>query len=340
MQGMHGPPPFANTHALCEHVRRRKTCKYRLYPKQQQKRLLEQQLEECRWLYNHLLAERRDAWEQRQESLRLYDQHATLPVLKAERPSWSGVQSQVVQNVAVRSDLAFPACFRRVKSGEEKPGYPRFRSQGRYDSCTCPQVPVGCQVDTDARRLRLMNSGQVKSIWHRPPEGTPQTATLQRSSTGKWSVSFSCACAQPAPLPTPEQRVGLDVGLKTFATRSTGDAIANPQVFRKEEHALARVQRRRSNEARGTPERATRRKIVARVHERLAWRRSDCTHQHSRRIVRRFEVLAVEDVSVKRLVQNQCLAKRLHDAAWSQFSARLAYQAAGAGRKVVAVNPA
>src|SRR5262249_46178408 len=67
---------------------------------------------------------------------------------------------------------------------------------------------------------------------------------------------------------------------------------------------------------------------------------SDFTHQHSRRIVRRFEVIAVEDVSVKRLVQNQCLAKRLHDAAWSQFSARLSYQAAGAGRKVVAVNPA
>jgi putative transposase len=61
----------------------RRTFKYRLYPTKQQQRLLEQQLEECRWLYNHLLAERRDAWEQRQESLRLYDQQATLPALKA-----------------------------------------------------------------------------------------------------------------------------------------------------------------------------------------------------------------------------------------------------------------
>ncbi len=138
----------------------RKTFKYRLYPNTQQRRLLEQQLEECRWLYNDLLAARRDAWEQRQESLRLYDQQATLPLLKAARPLLATVQSQVLQNVAVRIDLAFQAFFRRVRTGgagegEKKPGYPRFRGQGRYDSITYPQVPVGCKLDTEARRLRL-----------------------------------------------------------------------------------------------------------------------------------------------------------------------------------------
>ena len=90
-----------------------KTFMYRLYPNKQQQRLLDQQLEECRWLYNHLLAERRDAWEQRQESLRYYDQATSLPALKAERPSLAAVHSQVLQNVAVRLDLAFRAFFRR-----------------------------------------------------------------------------------------------------------------------------------------------------------------------------------------------------------------------------------
>ena len=97
----------------------RRAFKYRLYPNKQQQRLLEQQLEECRWLYNYLLAERRDAWEQRQESLRLYDQQATLPALKAERPALAQVQSQVLQNVAVRIDLAFKAFFRRVQGWRE-----------------------------------------------------------------------------------------------------------------------------------------------------------------------------------------------------------------------------
>lgn len=317
----------------------RKTFKYRLYPTKQQQRILGQQLEECRWLYNYLLAERRDAWEQRQEPLRLYDQQATLPALKALRPSLSGVQSQVLQNVAVRIDLAFQAFFCRVRNGG-KPGYPRFRGQGRYDSLTFPQVPVGCKLDVDAGRLRVMNVGQVKIVLHRPIEGTPKTATIRRSSTGKWYVSFSCECAEPAPLPATGQQVGIDVGLNTFATLSTEQEIANPRFFREDEKALAKAQRRLAKEEKGTPERAKRRKVVARVYERITWRRSDFAHQHSRRIVNSFDLIAIEDLAVNRMTHNHCLAKSIHDAAWSQFADLLSYKAAWAGREYVAVNPA
>ncbi|HEU4781918.1 MAG TPA: transposase [Ktedonobacterales bacterium] len=317
----------------------RKTFRYRLYPNKQQQRLLEQQLDECRWLYNDLLAARRDAWEQRQESLRLYDQQATLPALKVGRPTLASVQSQVLQNVAVRIDLAFQAFFRRVRTGE-KPGYPRFRGKGRYASLTYPQVPVGCKVDADARRLRLHGVGLVKIILHRPLEGTPKTATISRSSTDKWYVCFSCECAQPSPLPEAGQQVGIDVGLKTFATLSTGQEITNPRFFRAEEKALAKAQRRLSKEEKGTPERAKRRKVVARVHERTRWRRGDFAHQHSRWIVNVFDLIAVEDLSVNRMTHNHCLAKSIQDATWSQFADLLAYKAAWAGRRYVAVNPA
>ena len=317
----------------------RKTFKYRLYPTPAQERRLEQQLEECRWLYNHLLAERRDAWEQRQESVRLYDQHATLPTLKTERPGLAGVQSQVLQNVAVRIDLAFKAFFRRSKAGEA-PGYPRFRGTGRYDSLTFPQVPVGCKLEAGTQRLSVMNVGRIKPVYHRPLEGIPKTATIRRSSTGKWYVAFSCECAAPTPLPETRQQVGIDVGLKTFAMLSTEQAIANPRFFRQEEQALAKAQRRLSKAEKGTPERAEWRTVVARVYERSAWRRSDFTHQHSRRIVNTFDLIAVEDLSVNRMVHNHCLAKSIHDAAWSQFAALLAYKAVWAGRTFIAVNPA
>jgi len=316
-----------------------KTFKYRLHPTKQQQRLLNQQLEECRWLYNHLLAERRDAWEQRQESLRYYDQAMSLPVLKAERPALAGVHLQVVQNVAVRIDLAFKAFFRRVRTGET-PGYPRFRGRGRYHSVTFPQVPVGCRFDAEEKRVRIANVGHVKILLHRPVEGTPKTAAISRSSTGKWYVCFSCECAEPTPLPQMGQQVGIDVGLKTFATLSDGQEIASPRFFRHEEHALAKAQRRLSNAEKGTPERAQRRKVVARVHERIAWRRGDFTHQHSRRIVNTFDLIAVEDLSVSQMTHTQYLAKSIHDAAWSQFASLLAYKAAWAGRRYAAVNPA
>jgi len=316
-----------------------KTFKYRLYPNKQQARLLEQQLEECRWLYNELLAARRDAWEQRQESLRYYDQAMTLPLLKAIHPSLAQVNAQALQNVAVRIDLAFKAFFRRVKAGET-PGYPRFRGCGRYNSPTYPQAPSGCKMDAGGKRLRLHGVGPFKIILHRPMEGTPKTATISRSSTGKWYVCFSCECPEPSSLPATARQVGIDVGLKTFAMLSTGQEIANPRFFRVEEQALAKVQRAHSKLEKGTPERAKHRHAVARVHERIAWRRGDFAHQYSRRIVNTFDLIAVEDLSVNRMTHNHCLAKSIHDAAWGQFVNLLSYKAAWAGRKFVAVNPA
>lgn len=326
-------------HALSYTASVCKTFKYRLYLTKQQQRLLDAQLEECRWLYNALLAARRDVWERRQESLRLYDQQATLPALKVDHPALATVQSQVLQNVAVRIDLAFQAFFRRVRAGE-KPGHPRFRGQGRYTSITYPQVPFGCKLDAEARRVRLYGVGQVKIILHRPLEGVPKTATISRNSTGKWYICFSCDCVDPPSLPTTGQQVGIDVGLKTFAALSTGTEIANPRFFRAEEKALAKAQRRLSKEEKGTPERMKWRKVVARVHERTRWRRGDFAHQHSRRIVNAFDLIAVEDLSVNRMTHNHCLAKSIHDAAWSQFTVLIAYKAAWAGRQYVAVNPA
>ena len=105
-----------------------KTFQYRIYPTKNQVNKLETTLEECRWLYNHLLEKRKKAYEQEGTSLSCYGQQATYPILKEQRPSLNTVHSQVLQNVAVRIDLAFKAFFRRVKAGE-KPGYPRFRGR-------------------------------------------------------------------------------------------------------------------------------------------------------------------------------------------------------------------
>src|SRR5258708_10164401 len=101
----------------------RKMFQYRIYPNKKQMKALEATLEECRWLYNHLLEKRRDAWEQEGKSLSLYQQQETFSTLKQERPSLQSVHSQILQNVAVRIDLAMKAFFRRCRAGEE-PGYP------------------------------------------------------------------------------------------------------------------------------------------------------------------------------------------------------------------------
>ena len=319
-----------------------KTFRYRLRPTPAQKTAMQHTLEECCWLYNHLLEQRKTAWEERGEAMGYYDQNATLPVLKAYRATLKSVYSQTLQDVAVRLDLAFKAFFRRVKAGE-KPGYPRFRGRGRYDSFCYPQL--GFALDVEAGRVTLSKIGRVRVKVHRPLEGTIKTCCVRRTSTGKWYVIFSCEVAA-TPLPATDTSVGIDVGLEHFATLSTGETIPNPRFFRRDERDLARVQRRLAQQPKPskgehpTPERRKAKRAVAHVHERIAHRRADFAHQQARTIVNAYGVIAVENLSITQMVHNHCLAKSIHDAAWRQFIVALTYKAACAGRLVVTVNPA
>ncbi|HEX2912228.1 MAG TPA: transposase [Chloroflexia bacterium] len=125
-----------------------------------------------------------------------------------------------------------------------------------------------------------------------------------------------------------------------FATFSTGKAIDNPRFFRKEEKALATAQRKKSKAQPRTKKIRKLARRVARIHERIKWRRNDFCHQHSRRVVRHFDLVAVEDLNVKGMVQNHKLAKSISDAAWTAFRSMLACKAAEAGKRYIAVNPA
>ena len=136
-----------------------KTFKYRIYPSKGQITILNQTLEDCRMLYNHFLDQRKSSWIDSKESVGCYDQISTLAFLKEERKSLKNVHSQVLQNVAIRVDLAFQAFFRRVKKGDT-PGHPRFKSYGRYDLFTFPQS--GFKLNDNY--VRVSKVGNVKIV--------------------------------------------------------------------------------------------------------------------------------------------------------------------------------
>src|SRR5712691_2978361 len=138
----------------------RKMFQYRIYPTRKQLHKLDETLDECRWLYNHLLEMRKHAYAQTGKGLSCYEQQSTYPILKQERPTLERAHSQVLQNVAVRIDLAFKAFFRRCKAGEN-PGYPRFRGCGRYDSMTFPQYGNGCQLADGVLKLSKIGALRV-----------------------------------------------------------------------------------------------------------------------------------------------------------------------------------
>jgi putative transposase len=312
-----------------------KTYKYRLYPTKAQETLLNQQLEICRWVYNKTLGMRKDAWEQHQERIGLYATQKLLTAWKKDEPKFKKVHSQVLQNVQVRVELAYQAFFRRVKAGEEA-GYPRFKGQGRYDSLCYPQYGNGVLLDGDL--LSLSKIGQIKVELYRELCGTPKTVCIRRSSANKWFVTLSCAC-ETNPLPAEQKAVGVDMGLESFATLSDGEKIENPRFFRKDEKALAKAQRKLAKEEKGTPRRAKRRKVVARIHERIANKRSDFAHKLSRQLVHAYGVIVFEDLNIRNMIKNGNLSKSIADAAWNQLAQFTAYKAEDAGRLFLQVDP-
>lgn len=311
----------------------RKTFKYRIYPTKKQTQALETTIQECRELYNAALQERISAYKTGHKSISLYQQSNQLPDIKKDRPEFKQVHSQVLQDVLSRLDKAFANFFGRVKKGET-PGFPRFKGKHRYNSFTYAQS--GFSIKNN--KLVLSKIGQIKIVLHRPIEGTVKTCTVKRMPTGKWFVLFSCE-VEPKLLSANPESVGIDLGLTNFVAASTGELIASPKFFRQEEKALAKVQRKLSATPKGTKQRAQRRKIVARVHERISNKRENFAHQLSFVIVVLFGVIVFEDLTIKNMIKNGHLSKSIADVAWKQLVTFTGYKAEKAGRTVILVDP-
>jgi putative transposase len=314
-----------------------KTLKYRLYPTKRQWGLLQEQLGECRWLYNHFLEERRSLWESERKSVSYFDQAYTLPALKLVRSTLTKVYAQVLQDVANRVDKAFQGFFRRVKRGDKKAGYPRFKGFDRYDSITYKQAGIGWRLLEG--KLVLSKIGSIKLKLHRPIVGTMKTCTIRRKSN-KWYACFAVDCTSTC-LRRSDKAVGIDIGLETFATLSDKKKIENPRFFKKEQKALVKVQRKLEKQEKGSLERRKAKKVLNRVYERTSNRRHNFIHQESRKIVNRYGIICIEKLDIQSMLQNGFRAKHrsISDAAWNQFAHALSYKAEEAGRQFVAVDP-
>jgi len=316
----------------------RKTYRYRLYPTKRQLSILNRSLDVCRHVYNDTLAYRKHTYETDGKSVSLYATNNLLTQWKRENPTLKTVHSQVLQNVQVRVDLAYKAFFRRVKNGEN-PGYPRFKGYGRYDSITYPQS--GFHLNDAGTHIYVSKIGDIPIILHRPVNGIIKTLTIRRTATGKWYASFSIEVEPNVAITTPhnDRVVGIDVGLTTFCTLSDGTIVENPRWFRKSEKNLAKAQRKFAKIAKGTPERAKQRYVIAHIHEKIANRRKDFIYKLANKLTDTYDTVVFEDLTITNMMKNHCLAKSIGDAAWNLLISTTANKAEDAGCTVVLVNP-
>ena len=187
--------------------------------------------------------------------------------------------------------------------------------------------------------LVLSKIGRFAVRWSRPLEGTPQTVTISREADG-WYVAFCCTEVPTEPLPLTGKETGIDVGLKVFRATAEGEAAENPRHYRRGEKRLARAQRRVSRRKKGSHRRKKAVVLLARAHQTVQRQRADHHHKTALALLRRYDVLYLEDLPVRTMVRNRHLAKSIGDAGWRQFRTILEAKAVYAGRRVIAVNPA
>lgn len=302
--------------------------KFRMYPNNKQDVKLKEQFSFCCLLYNTLLESKINAYKKDRTNLSQFDLNNAIKELDVP------IHSQVKQNISKRINDSFNNFFRRVKEKKAKVGFPRFKSFNRYKSITFPQS--GFKINH--KKIYLSKIGNVCITLHREIKGKIKTLTIKRGAN-KWYAIFSCEGVIIDKIKPQEKIIGIDVGLTNFATFSNGEKIENPRFLRKAERKISKLQRKMSRKKTGSKNRDKSRLMVARQHEKVFNQRNDFLHNESTKLVRRFKVIAVENLNISVMMKNRYLSKSISDASWRRFVQMLSYKVENTGGKVELVNP-
>lgn len=308
-----------------------KAYKFRMYPNQDHISYFYKQFGAGRFVYNWALSLRSKEWKENKKRISWQDLNTTLTKLKKDKEySWLNESNARGLGYSLRNlETAYQRFFAK------KSKYPKFKKR--------KDTGGSCHMDSTMFKIKNnqlflpKHKTPIKVSWSRKLPSPPKLATFSQDSTGKWWVSFMCEVEENL-LPKVDKNIGIDLGLTAFATTSNGTKFLLPKTIKQGRKKLEKAQRKVSKKKKGSSNRRKAKLKLAKLNQRISNIRNNFLHQTSRQIVNENQVIAMEDLHIKGMMKNHCLARSIGEQGWYEFTRQLRYKSEWAGRTFVQVD--
>jgi putative transposase len=310
-----------------------KAYRYRIYPNNAQKIQIAKTFGCCRFVYNQMLAYRKEKYEQEKMSVSKTDcNNYCNRELKKSYEWLKEVDKFALTNAVYNMDSAYQKFFK------EHTGYPKFKSKhDSHKAYTTNYTNGNISADFEKDKIKLPKLKEVKAKLHREFYGQIKSATVSQVPSGKYYVSILVE-TEHEELPHTNQKIGLDLGIKDLSIASNGTKYENPKTMRKYEKKLIKRQRQLAQKEKGSSNYNKMRKQIALCHEKITNTRKDYLHKISHEIVSENQVIISENLQIKNMVKNHHLAKSISDVSWYELTRQLEYKSKWNNRKYVKIN--
>ena len=318
----------------------KKGLEIRLYPSKEQRALIDKTLGCSRFVYNHVLALKKELWE---DYKLLFN-----PNLKSFKEEWkflTKVPSQALANSYMDCMTAFNNFFNSLKSkSKSQQSFPKFHKKGQKDSFRIAATKTSKGYDIrieDYEHIKVPKIGLIKFRNYNNFDWNTvhiYNITIKKTTANKYFASLCCELPEPDYIEPKFNACGFDLGLKDFAIFDSGEVIENPKYYRKTEYRIKRTQRVLSKCKKFSKNYKKVQLKLAKLHKKIKNQRKDFQHKISRQIVNENQVIVSEDLNVKGMLKNHKLAKSIQDASFNSFYNMIAYKANEQHRQYIKIE--
>jgi putative transposase len=320
---------------MCDTARVRTAYRCRAYPDEVQQAVLSRTFGCVRVVWNRTLATRHSRWHLEGRGMPYAESDRALTAMKKDPDLafLSEVSSVPLQQALRHQHRAFQAFFAK------RARHPRFKSRRSRQSAHYTRSAFTMR----GGELRLAKmAAPIRFVWSWPDvEVTtldPAMVIASREPDGRWYVTFTTDTIVPKPLQETGRVVGVDLGVTDFAVTSAGERTPNPRHLERKARSLARYQRRLARSQKGSANRAKAAAKVARAHRKVRNARRDFLHRASTRLVRKADLIVIEDLAVNNMIRNRHLARAISACGWGEFRRQLEYKCERYGRHLVVID--